>query len=243
MKKPFVSFLVIAGLLFNSSCNQDNNNNNNNNPESETTLVPTDADGAFYALKTYGEDPDGTTGTVYQAMAWFDTYTATKHAGTVTVNGESLVDSLSGYPIAWYNYYGSDLDFSTISTASWSVSGSSVVTSFNHTDNTNFPSATFTVPTSINTNNSYTVSLSNVSANNGIVVQITGANQQKVTKTLTGSTTSTTFSSQELKSVAPASSYPIAISATVINYTTATYNSKKYYFVKEYTVAKQSAAE
>ncbi|HEY0262563.1 MAG TPA: hypothetical protein VGB95_06015 [Chitinophagales bacterium] len=252
MKKIFL-FFTITSVLFVSSCHQDDNNSNNNNtnPQASATSVPTDANGAFYAGLTNEEIMDENnvvTGTqdMPTAKAWFGTYTATQHAGTVTVNGETLVDSLSGYPIPWYNYYGDNLEmFSTSSaTAQWEVSGSSTVTGFNHTDNTAFPTVTIAVPSSISIANSYTLTLANVSAdNNGVVVAIGGAGGTNVTKTLAAGATSVTFTSAELHSVAPTAGYPISVNAVVTKYTSATYNGKKYYFVKQYEVARTSTSE
>lgn len=233
--------MTLAVVFFASSCERDDDNGNNNNNNSG---VPTDAAGALSVIKL--QTVEGTdTSTTSTAAAWFGSYTQTQHAGAITVNGEELADSLSGISLGVYQYTGYALDFSSTSNAVWVVPGSNTVTAFTHTDNTPFHTIGFDVPPSVSLNNSYTVNVTNTSSGyEAISIEITGAaSQTKVRKYLQNGATSATFTSAELKSVAPYSGYPIAVNATIVGLTDATYNGKKYYFSKSYSLVKQTTGQ
>ncbi len=253
-----ISFLPLfaCALILISSCKKDddnnNNNNNNNNPLSQSLggspTIPSDAYGALYSVNNHVVYDDGSgtlvTDDVGSGYAWFESYTATKDAGTVTVNTEEIVNNFGGTPLPWYYTIWGVIDFiSGGNTATWEVTGNSStgVAGFTHTDNTAFPKCNFTAPASVNLNNSLTVTASYTQANDAVFFTIYAAGSQKITKSVGAGVTSATFSSAELKSIA-ASGTQIGIQVMPVKLTPVMTGGKKYYFVKQWAYAQFSTA-
>jgi hypothetical protein len=258
MKKTnLLLFAFLIGISCISSCKKDddtNNNNNNNtsNPMSQTfggsPTIPAGAAGALYAVNNYVISDDGfgdmDTTEVGTAYAWFDSYTATKNAGTVTANSLELDDNFGGAALPWYytisNY---PMDFSSSNTVNWSVAGNSSagITGFTHTDNTAYPKCNFNIPATINLNSSFTVTSTNIGSNDAVFYTIYGQGTPKVTKSMPANATSATFTSAELHSVASSGGL-IGVQVMPVKLTQATENSKTYYFVKQWAFARFATA-
>jgi hypothetical protein len=248
-----VLYLLLFALLTVSSCKKDNNNNNNSqpNPLSQalggSPTIPAGAAGALYSVNNHviADDGYGTLETtdVGTAYAWFDSYTSTKDAGTVSVNTVEIEHSFSGQALPWYYSLMDFPDFSSTNTASWTVAGNSLagVTGFTHTDNTAFPKCSFTVPSSVNLNNSLTVNFTNTTSNDAVFVTIYAQGSLKVTKSLAANATSASFTSAELKSIT-SSGGQLGIQVMPVKLTSATINGKTYYFVKQWAFAQFTSA-
>lgn len=257
MKKINVFALLAAFLVITvSSCKkeEDDNNNNNNpsNPLSQaiggSATIPTDADGAFYAVNNYVISDDGfgelDTMELGTAYAWFESYTTTKDGGGVRVNTGDLQNEFAGVALPWYYTLGTYIDFTTGgNTADWEVDGNSStgIAGFTHTDNTAFPKCNFTVPATISRSSSYTVNFTNQGSNDGVFVTLYAQGNLKITKGLNANSTSATFTAAEIQSISSPGSL-LGVQVMPVKLTAVTLTGKKYYFVKQWAFAQFSEA-
>lgn len=247
-------FVLLALLTLVSACKKDddnnnnNNNNNNSNPLSQalggSPAIPSGAAGALYAVNNYVEsyDEDGALqidqiGTAY---AWFDSYTSTKDAGTVSCNTYDLDNNLLGSALPWYYTLNGYLDFSSTNTAQWSVAGNSStgVTGFNYTDNTTFPKCSFSVPSAISRNSALTITNTNIGSNDAVFYTLYTQGSQKINKAMPANSTSVTFTAAEIQSVAPVSGTQIGVQVMPVKIKDVSLNGKTYYFVKQWAYGK-----
>lgn len=251
------SLLVATALLMSiASCKKEdddtNNNNNNNNPNSPLNeqfgggaQLPSDADGALYAVNNIvvAEDVYGyvDTTSIGSAFAWFESATNTTEAGTVTCNDTELDidDPFSNANLPWY-YTLSDyiFDFGYVPDVTWNVSGGNGVTAFNYVDQNPAPEINwFNLASTININNPLTVNFTNVNSNDAVFFTVAG-DKGRVNKAGAANATSVTFTAAELQQVAIAGGGQIAVQVMPVRISNRTFNGKKYYFVKQTAFAK-----
>ncbi|GAA4317638.1 hypothetical protein [Flaviaesturariibacter amylovorans] len=237
--------LLGLALLVLASCKKKSDDTDNNTPTVDANgnlRVASDADGAVYAIKMHlHEGHNGTSvDEMYTAYAWFGSQTAFKPAGEVKVNGYDLMN-FGG--INYYGYAGFDQLFPN-NTATWTVQGDAAagVPGFTHTDNTAFASGgQFTLPASININNSFTLNFTPINNVAGVVFSIIGNNGEKH-KAVANGASSVTFTSAEMKEVAYTQDQ-IGFQITSVAYTQQTINGKKIYFVKQNQHARETVTQ
>jgi hypothetical protein len=194
----------------------------------------TDAKGALYGVitKTYGGLGSTIIDENHFAYSWFEDQTNTKNAGNVSVNNEPL-DYIQGFP--WYTFFsGFDLILDNGNQMKWVVAGNAAdnISGFTYTDNTPMPSAPgFQLPAKININNSYTINNAAPTGATGVIYGVIG-DIKSLSKYVPNASTSYTFTSQELKSVA-ISNDVIGFTVMPVVLTNSVINGKKYYFVKQ----------
>lgn len=233
-------------LIVFTSCKKDNGTEDTPgtvtvNPDGSLNL--SDADGALYAIQIRNYDTYNGTGydASQMAYAWFGKFPTVVDAGIVKANSTELGNMFNYYTEMALLSFGDTLFTGTNANVVWNVQGktTSGVPAFIHTDNSALPtSPAFTLPASININNSLTVSHTPVSANLGVLYTITG-NKGDSTKFVASNSSSISFSSAELKAVAY-SNDQIGLSIMPVSYTTATYGGKKYYFVKQHQFTRET---
>jgi hypothetical protein len=208
------------------------------------TINPQNGDGALYVIESRNYPTNS--GTTYDrdqaAFAWFGKFPTLLDGGIVKVNNIEL-DNLFNYYNAFRLLNFQDTLFSgTNANAVWNVQGnaSSGVPAFTHNDNTTLPvGPSFTLPASININNSLTINHTATGGAVGVLYSLKGDNGD-TTKYVPNTSSSYTFTSAEIKSVAVSRSQ-IAVSVMPVTYTIATYGGKKYYFVKQHQYTRQTA--
>jgi hypothetical protein len=207
-------------------------------------LLGSDAAGAFYAIKSRVYDTHNGTSfdDLEYAYAWFGSYTNNLDAGTVTANGEEL-DYFSN--LAWHNYVGfGTTAFNQGNKVTWGIQGkaASGVAGFTHIDNTPFAAGpAYTLPISININNSFTIVHTAPSNATGVVYSVLG-NKGEFSKYVEGNSGSVTFTSTELKQAAlPADQIGFSVMPVVIS--SQTYNGKNYYFVKQQQYLRETSTQ
>ena len=160
-----------------------------------------------------------------------------KDAGDVTVN-EFALTNFGGFN--YYNYIGLDTLFHG-NEARWQVAGNSAnaIAGFSHTDNIPFPTGgDFTLPERINITQNFTINYTPINNAYGIVYSVKGNKGQK-NKAVLGGGSSVTFSAAELSAAAFAND-AIAFSIMPLALAPASYNGKKYYFVKQFQYARET---
>lgn len=244
--KPLLG-LGMAALLF-TGCKKDSDSDNGLTiDDNGNVVVGADADGAMYSIlsKLY----DGTNGTTFDethyAFAWYGSATSPVDAGVVKANDEEL-QNIGGGGFDWYMSFtfGPDI-FTSGSNVTWNVAGNSTtgVSAFTHLDNMAFPTgSTFTLPASININSGYTLSHAATGDVDGIIYQAIG-NNGEVTKSVVGANGSVSFSAAELNQVADGGGDPIGFMVMPVKISSASYNGKKYYFVKQYQVLRETVTQ
>jgi hypothetical protein len=238
------TLLGLFVLLF-ASCKKSGNDDPPPAPTVDANgnlTVSSDADGAVYAIKQrlFDDNSSALYDDFHTAVAWFGKQTSFKPAGTVKVNTYELMNLGS---VNYYSYFGFDTLFPT-NTATWIVTGDAAagVPGFTHTDNTAFASGgSFTLPASVNINNSLTVNFAPINNVAGIVYSLQG-NITTKHKAVANGASSVTFTSAEMKEVA----YPndrIAVHIMSVAYTPQTINGKKIYFVKQYQQSRETLTQ
>lgn len=234
MKK--INILLLALVLF-SACKKDDPA-----PQDKVTvgpdgsINPENADGAFYAIETRNYSDNIRTGysRSQTALAWVGKYPAVVDGGKVTVNNNELDNIFNFYTSFAFLDVQDTLFSGTNANAIWNVQGNATtgVPAFTHTDNTALPAGPdFTLPVSVNINNSLTVNHTTTGGAVGVLYTLRG-DIGDTTKYVANTSSSITFTSAEIKSVA-VSSGRIGLSIMPVTYSTATYGNKKYYFVKQ----------
>jgi hypothetical protein len=244
MKK--LNILFLAAVLF-SSCKKDDvaatpPDEVTVNPDG--TLNPQNADGALYAIESrFFDTRNGSTYDADQtAYAWFGSYPAIIDAGIVKVNNIEMDNLFNSYTASGTLSFGDTLFKGNNANAVWNVQGKSAsgVAAFTHTDNTTLPiGPSFTLPATVNINNSLTVNHTTTGGAIGVLYTLIGDLGQ-TTKHVANTSNSITFTSAEIKKVAVSGSQ-IGLSIMPVTYTTASYGGKKYYFVKQHQYARETA--
>ena len=250
--KQLIPAVLVASVMLIGSCKKDDTNKTGNNTplvKSGSPEIPSDADGALYCIKntiTYSDFGTPTTEVEGTAMAWFNNYTTSDDAGSVYVNVDSLSRTISGtgFMLPWYVGFGGEDSSGTINfsspSATWKVGGSSKVNAFTYTDNTPFPTVTFTAPATVSTKTALTVNFSIGGAHDGIVCSLSGENDNEVNKAVAKNATSVTFTAAEVNSCSPYVGSQLGIQIMPCAITSTTTNGKKYYFVKQGAFAQYS---
>ena len=213
---------------------------------SDGSLNIADADGAFYAIESKNFDTynSSTFEEVQYAYAWFGKFPAVVDAGTVTVNNIQ-VDNFGNFYTAFALLSSSDTLFKGANVnAAWNVQGNTTsgISAFTHTDNTTLPVApSFTLPASVNINNSLTVNHTATGGAMGVLYTLTGS-KGDTTKFVANSSSSVTFTSAEVKAVA-ISSDRVGLSVMPVTYSSASYGGKKYYFIKQHQYTRETVTQ
>lgn len=238
--------LVVFASLFTAckkkEAKQDPLNNPVANQVGGSPTIPSDAAGALYAINYVVVDnssgyPD--TSRYNYDYAWFNSYTSTDNAGAVTCNGDSLFtrSGFSNYSYPWYTcimVFANDMSTAAVN---WIVQGGSGVPTINYSDNTPWPRVNnFTVPTDINIASGYTVNFNIIGSNDAVFATISGSKGHKTIQ-LNANSTSATFTSQQLGSVAYTGGDAIAITIMPVVISNTSFSGKKYYFVKQNSVS------
>ena len=215
----------------------------------------TNASGAFYAIVIDALLKNGSgydTTTINTPMAWFESTSQSKDAGTASCNAAPLVlkDTFFGTPFnnTWYTlktdytFTGTPLNFKGTSSIVWKASGNSAnaIPAINFSDNNPFGKITgFVVPSSITYGTgglNVSFNFSNSTGTDQLLYLIKGSKDQKA-GSLTLSTTTLSLTAAEVSSLGVKGDQleveliPVKISSSVIG-------GKTYYFVKEYCINK-----
>ena len=240
---------AICFLFFSlAGCKKDNITGNQGGVTVNTdgSVDFSDADGVLYAIQI--RNYQNYNGSVYSASqvvnAWFGESTASTDAGIVKANSKVLNNISNFYNSTFFLNAGDTIFTESSPGIVWNVQGNTAtgVPAFIHTDASPFPAGPeFTLPASININNSLTVNHSATTGNIGVIYTLSGS-RGDTTKFIANGSSSITFSSNEIKAVSISNDY-IGLSVTVVNYTTASYNGKKYYFVKQQQYTRDSITQ
>jgi hypothetical protein len=244
LKKIFGALALSLVIL--ASCKKDDvtapSDNVSINPDG--TLNIEDAAGAFYSIEIKNFDEN--TGPFFvesqMAFGWVGSYPNIVNAGVIKVNNYELDNFANYYMASSFLDFGDTLFNPNNGNATWSIEGStsSGVTGFTHTDNAPLPPApSFTLPAQVNINTSLTINHSTTGGAVGVLYTLSGANGD-TTKYVANTSSSMTFSSAEIRSVAENAS-EIGVSVMPVTYSMATYGGKKYYFVKQHQYTRVTA--
>jgi hypothetical protein len=242
-----LAILSLAVILF-SGCKKDDVT-----PPSDITINAdgslniSDADGAFYAIQIRNYDTYNSSS--YEASqvayAWFGKFPAIVSGGIVKVNNTELDNIMNYYTAFGFLSFGDTLFTGSNATANWNIQGNAAtgIAAFTHTDNAALPTApAFTLPASININNSLTVNHSSTGGNMGVLYTLIGDNGD-TTKFVPNSSSTITFTSAEIKSVAVSGGGAIGLSVMPVSYSNASYGNKKYYFVKQHQFTRETVTQ
>jgi len=248
-----ISFLLIIGY---AGCKKDNNNNVKENPLSSlggSVTLPSGAAGALYAIENivYDQTAGGSLDTLGSAFAWFNNYSSTSNAGSVTCNGDSLstaVPFFTQFSYPWYTnsgsiISGSEITFST-NPVQWIVSGNSAsgIAGFNFTDNSAFPVVSFSIPATVTITSGLTVNFTVTGTNVGIIGVVTGSKGQ-ITRNLASTANTLSLSASDLNQVAISGGDVLTVEIMPVYYVLQTISGKSYYFVKQYAYAVSSLTQ
>jgi len=210
------------------------------------SLNISNADGALYAIESKNFDTyNGATFDESQfAYAWFGKFPAVADAGVVKVNNIQ-VDNFSNIYTTFASLSTYDTLFKGANlTVAWNVAGNTTsgIAAFTHTDNTALPTApAFTLPASVNINNSLTVSHTATGGALGVLYTLSGSNGD-TTKFVANSSNTVTFTSGEIKAVALAHDR-VGLSIMPVTYSSATYGGKLYYFIKQHQYTRETVTQ
>lgn len=248
MKANKILALLSLFLIMLSGCKKDDVKSTSDTVTvgADGSINISDADGALYAIQSKNFDThNGSTFETNQiAYAWFGKFPSLIDAGIVKVNTIEL-DNFGNYYNAFAPLPFTDSLFKDNNvTAVWNVEGNTTsgVPAFTHTDNSPLPAApNFTLPVSVNINNSLTVNNSTTGGEMGVLYTLIGDNGD-TTKYVPKTSSSITFSSAEIKSVA-VSRGRLGLSIMPVTYSSATYGGKKYYFVKQHQYTRETVTQ
>lgn len=243
-----LAVLAVAILLF-SSCKKDEvpTPAEGVTVNADGSLNLNDADGAFYAIqiRNYATYNGSSYDANQVAYAWFGKFPSIVSGGIVKVNNTELDNMMNYYSAVGFLSFGDTLFTGSNANASWNVQGNSGagISAFTHTDNSSLPAGpAFTLPASININNSLTVNHTSTGGNIGVLYTLAGDNGD-TTKFVANTSSTVTFSSSEIKSVAISGGNPIGLSIMPVSYSTASYGNKKYYFVKQHQFTRETVTQ
>jgi hypothetical protein len=195
-------------------------------PAGSTTPVPANADGVMWAIKS-SSTVQGFTIEIGTAVGIFmNGTTDLVDVGAVSVNSQNLTKaSNNAYTFNPSQTMPTGLDFS--SAADWSVAGGSGHAGFTYdASSLVFPTGSaITSSATVNRANGYTLTSSAVSGADSTLFVI-----GNVSKTVSGSANSCTFSASELSGLSAGSSVVMIVPYKLMQ---ATINGKNYYFGKE----------
>ncbi|RYD82824.1 MAG: hypothetical protein EOP53_02585 [Sphingobacteriales bacterium] len=245
--KKILSLIALSTLLL-AGCKKDGGSSGNDDlfNEAGNISVGNDASGAMYSIlsRTY----IGTSGSDFDedhvTTAWFGNATAPKDAGTVKSNNEELI-TMGAIGFEWYFSQNMDDIFTSGNDVEWTVGGNSTngITGFSHLDANPFPTAiTYNLPDKINVNNNFTLTHTNSGNSYAVLYRLMGYGGQ-VSKSVMGSSSSVTFTAGELQEVAGESGDPIGFLVMPVSIKSATYNGKKYYFVKQFQNLRETVSQ
>lgn len=241
--------IALCFLIFSlTGCKKDNITGNQGGITVNTdgSVDFSDADGVLYAIqaRSYQNYNSPVYSASQAANAWFGNSTDNTDAGIVKANSKVLNNNSNFYSATVFLNTGDTIFTGGSSSIVWNVQGSTAtgVPAFIHTDTSTFSAGPdFTLPASININNSLTVNHSATTGNIGVIYTLSGS-RGDTTKFIANGSSSITFSSNEIKAISISNDY-IELSVTAVNYTTASYNGKKYYFVKQQQYTRESITQ
>ncbi|AEA44188.1 hypothetical protein [Fluviicola taffensis] len=197
-----------------------------NTPAGSTTPTPTDADGVMWAIKS-SSTIQGITIEIGTAVGIFmNGNTDLVNVGTVSVNSQDLTAATNNaYTFTPSQTSPMGLDFS--SSTDWSVTGGSGHAAFTYdASSLVFPTGSaVTSSATVNKANGYTLSCATVSGADSTLFMV-----GNVSKTVSGSANSCTFSPAELNGLSSGTSI---VSIVPYKLMQTTINGKTYYFGKE----------
>lgn len=211
------------------------------------SINPENADGALYVIETRNYTTNNSTSydRFQTALAWFGKFPALLvDGGIVKVNDNELSNFFNYYNASTFLEFQDTLFKGNNANALWNVQGNSAVgvPAFTHTDNTPLPVGPgFTLPASVNINNSLTVNHTPTGGAVGVIYTLVGDNGDTA-KYVANTSNSITFTSAEIKSVAVSNGL-IGLSIMPVTYSTATYGGKKYYFVKQNQYTRETVTQ
>lgn len=248
MKTKNFLLTLLSGFILFSSCKKQDVQSTTTPPaikvNADGSLNIADADGAFYTVvtKDFTTNNSTTFDESHMAYAWAGKFPAVVDAGIVKANN-IVINKYGPYYMSLAVLQTGDTLFKGVNCNTvWNVQGnsSSGVAAFTYTDNTTMPAApTFTLPASININNNLTISHASTGGTLGVLYMLSGDNGD-TTKYIANTSSTVTFTSAEIKSVAKSQS-AISIAIMPVTYTTSTIGGKKYYFVKQNEYVRETA--
>lgn len=235
------SFLAMSALL--ASCKKiDDITNPNTNPTSTpspSTPTPSNVDGAFVSVKVkYAYYANGISIPFDFQTAVGGAFTSTgsntyTDAGSVSVNSHGLEKQSNNVytKTALIGQTPATLDFDNGS--SWSIGGAGSVAGFTYDHNQSFPSFSGSVPTSVSKSSGLTINIASNVSNADSVIVLIAAGSSSLTKTVSASATSVTFTSGELSGFPTVSDNTAIVQVDPYRYIVVNKNGKNYAFVKE----------
>jgi len=240
--------LLSASLAIFSSCSKDEDNDNSTPAPTGSTpsTVPqlSDANGVMVAVKsiTYTTTPVGsfplpigTAVAVFSDTAGSSTFVS---AGTVECENNLLSkQSNNSYVFTPSATAPAGIDFGSVNNPAWEVQGSGSIPSISRATTSGFPSGIDSVSngSTINRSNDYTLAAAGNISNSDSVLFIVSGPSATLSKTLTGNSSSCTFTAAEMGTIGAGSGIvqivPYNIESTVTG-------NKKFYFVNEIVVSR-----
>ncbi len=194
-------------------------------PSGSTTPVPSNADGVMWAIKSTSS-VQGFTIEIGTAVGFFmNGTTDLVNVGTVSVNSNNLsMASNNAYTFAPTQTMPTGLD---LSSTEWSATGANGHAAFTYdASSLVFPTgSSITSSGTVTKANGYTLTCSTVSGADSTLFMV-----GNVSKTISGSANSCTFSSSELSGLSVGTSVVMIVPYKLMQ---ATVNGKNYYFGKE----------
>lgn len=237
--------MVLAITVSISSCKKKDSTTNQTAPQNTTPTAstPSNADGAFAAVKTLTVSSYAgynTTINVGTAVSWFGTQNSYVDGGTVKCNNNTLSkQSNNAYIFTPAQTSPTGIDFS--GDVSWDISGNSsnAVPPFTKTDAGVFPSVDGISQTDdVSTSSAFTLSASSSVIGDSVMFVVAGPNGH-VLKTKGPNTSSCDFTAAEMGTLGTGSNVGLLqIAPYTIHYDNTAAPGKNYYFVKETVVSK-----
>lgn len=196
-----------------------------NTPSGSTTPTPGDADGVMWAIRSTST-VQGFTIDIGTAVGIFmNGTTDLVNVGTVSVNSQNLTaSSNNAYTFTPSQTMPTGLDFSS---TNWSVAGGNGHAAFTYdASSLTFPSGSaITSSATVKKADGYTLTCSTVSGADSTLFMV-----GNVSKTISGSSNSCTFSAAELNGLSAGTSVVMIVPYKLMH---TTINGKNYYFGKE----------
>ena len=196
-----------------------------NTPSGSTTPIPANADGVMWAIKSTSS-VQGFSIEIGTAVGIFmNGTTDLVNVGTVSVNSNNLTaSSNNAYTYTPSQMMPTGLDFSS---TNWAATGGNGHAAFTYdASSLAFPSGSaITSSATVTKANGYTLTCSNVSDADSTLFMV-----GNVSKTISGSANSCTFSASELSGLGAGTSVVMIVPYKLMQ---ATVNGKNYYFGKE----------
>lgn len=242
----YLTVLTLLALVTSvSSCKKDEDATPTAPTNSTPTVSPpSDADGAFVAIKTISFQTVPIIGQVEvelgTAAAWFGTGTTFVDGGTVDCNTKALTkQSNNAYVFTPSSSDATGIDFSSGS-ADWTISGNSgnAVPAFSFNHCCSYPDVNgITANDNISVSSDYTLTATGAVTGADSVIFVMAGPDNHIVKIKPAGTSSCLFTAAELATLGTGSNVGL-LQIAPYSWTSTIESGKKYYFIKETVVSK-----